>query len=79
MTSKSKGLCLSSILRILEVRIICDCRMPEFFNFGFSTSDMTECELVKIGFMTAVKKAKKYFTIDSAYLDYFCIKIILQG
>ena len=37
--------CLSSVDRILEVELYCDCRMPELKTsyFGFPTGDMIEC------------------------------------
>ena len=50
--------CLSSVERILKVELYCDCRMPELTTsyFGFPTGDMTSVQIVKNGFMTAVKK-----------------------
>ena len=40
----SSSLCLSSVERILEVELYCDCRMPELKTsyFGFPTGDMIE-------------------------------------
>ena len=70
------SLCLSSVERILEVELYCDCRMPELKTnyFGFPTGDMIECTHCKEWFHDCCKKnPKKYFKIDS--LDYFCSKI----
>ena len=60
-------------MRVQEIELYCECRMPEMCNsyFGYPVGDMIECTNCNEWFHKKCKNiAKKFFEDEN--LDYFC-------